>query len=342
MTTSPVPIPRPLGLGDLLDRAFRLYRAHFWPLLSIAALILVPAGLINGLLTGSAVVNLQSLEESRVLDSPSGIDPFTPVLGYFGAILAALLIHFVANGLAALALTAHNVASLQQRPLRVGQGLRIAWRRFGVFIGMSLLRGLATLVVATLMVAPVLCVFAAWVGMIANAESNGSTLALLGFITLTLIMYVVAIAFYLIPTTYLSARWIVVVPGIVESSWGVTASLRGSWRLTRGNVWRCIGYLILLSLLNFFIASLPSLLINQVVIGLLPDYAMFSVTLSQTVGALFAILWLPLSTAAVVLLYYDLRVRNESYDLSLRIAQMEAEATPQAPAEPTLPPPAAG
>ncbi|QLQ04894.1 MAG: hypothetical protein HZY76_01425 [Anaerolineae bacterium] len=57
-----------------------------------------------------------------MLDSPSGIDPFTPVLGYFGAILAALLIHFVANGLAALALTAHNVASLQQRPLRVGQG----------------------------------------------------------------------------------------------------------------------------------------------------------------------------------------------------------------------------
>ncbi|QLQ04895.1 MAG: hypothetical protein HZY76_01430 [Anaerolineae bacterium] len=173
---------------------------------------------------------------------------------------------------------------------------------------MSLLRGLATLVVATLMVAPVLCVFAAWVGMIANAESNGSTLALLGFITLTLIMYVVAIAFYLIPTTYLSARWIVVVPGIVESSWGLRPPARQLAPDARQR-------LALHRLpdpaqpAQFFIASLPSLLINQVVIGLLPDYAMFSVTLSQTVGALFAILWLPLSTAAVVLLYYDLRAQ---------------------------------
>ncbi|QLQ04893.1 MAG: hypothetical protein HZY76_01420 [Anaerolineae bacterium] len=64
MTTSPVPIPRPWALATCWTVHFAS-TAHFWPLLSIAALILVPAGLINGLLTGSAVVNLQSLEESR-------------------------------------------------------------------------------------------------------------------------------------------------------------------------------------------------------------------------------------------------------------------------------------
>ena len=36
-----------------------------------------------------------------------------------------------------------------------------------------------------------------------------------------------------------------------------------------------------------------------------------------------AIVWLPLQAAAMVLLYYDLRVRHESYDLTLRVARLE-------------------
>lgn len=340
MTTTPLPIPGPLGLGDLLDRAFRLYRAHFWPLLGIAALVLVPVALIDGLLAGSAMASFLGFEESALTGPPDDIAFVTGTFGYLAAVLVATFVYAIANGFASLALTAHNVATLQQRTLTIGEGLRIAVRRFGAFLGMSIVRWLATLAVALLVFVPILCVFAAWFASIGTAQSD-STLAVMGLLALTLIMYAVAIALYLVPTIYLSARWIVTVPGMVESSWGAIASLRGSWRLTRGNVWRCIGYLVLLGLLNAVITNLPALLLSQIVTIFLPENLMLSSVLSQVAGSVFSILWLPLSVAAIVLLYYDLRVRSEGYDLSLRIAQMEAETAPS-PSEPLLPPAVAG
>ena len=36
-------------------------------------------------------------------------------------------------------------------------------------------------------------------------------------------------------------------------------------------------------------------------------------------------LWQPIQSAAFVALYYDLRMRNQGYDLDLRIQQLETE-----------------
>lgn len=342
MTTTPVPIPGPLGLGDLLDRAFRLYRAHFWPLLGIAALVLVPVALVDGLLTGSAMVDFVSSDAWLSAESPDDIDLMVRTFGVLGTLMVTTVVYAIATGFASLALTAHNVAALQQQTIRIGEGLRIALRRFWTYLGMSVLRGLATLAAILLVILPILCILVAWVAAI-DTTGGDSTLAALGFLALTLIMYAMAFVIYLVPTVYLSARWIVAVPGIVESSWGAVAALRGSWRLTRGNVWRCVGYLVLLGLLNAVIANVPGLLINQIVGIAMPDNLMLAAVLSQIASSLFAILWLPLSVAATVLLYYDLRVRNESYDLALRIAQMEAaNVPPQTSEQSFLPPAAAG
>lgn len=340
MTTTPVPIPRPLGLGDLLDRAFRLYRAHFWPLLGTAALVLVPVALIDGLLTGSAIVNFVNIDASMLDAAPDDVGWMVDTFGVLGTLLVTAIVYAIATGFASLALTAHNVAALQQSTIRIGEGLRIALRRFWTYLGMSVLRWLATLAIVLLVILPIMCILFAWLAAIGAAEGN-STLAIVGFLALTLIMYAVAFAIYLVPTIYLSARWIVTVPGIVDSSWGAVAALRGSWRLTRGNVWRCVGYLVLLGLLNAVIANVPGLLLNQIVTIAMPDNLMLAAVLSQIASSLFAILWLPLSVAATVLLYYDLRVRNESYDLALRIAQMEAATMPPHTPDPSVLPPAA-
>jgi hypothetical protein len=48
--------------------------------------------------------------------------------------------------------------------------------------------------------------------------------------------------------------------------------------------------------------------------------------LSTALGQLVTIVWLPLQVVAMVLLYYDLRVRAESYDLALQIEQLETQA----------------
>jgi hypothetical protein len=46
---------------------------------------------------------------------------------------------------------------------------------------------------------------------------------------------------------------------------------------------------------------------------------------SSGLGIIGGVLWAPLAAVAVVLLYYDLRVRKESYDLALRVERLEAE-----------------
>jgi len=45
-------------------------------------------------------------------------------------------------------------------------------------------------------------------------------------------------------------------------------------------------------------------------------------------GYLVNILWYPFLTWTLVLVYYDLRVRNENYDLTLRIQALERAARP--------------
>ena len=54
--TKTVPITGPLGIGQVLDRAFRLYRARLGPLLLAGSLFLVPVGVANVAVTGSSDV----------------------------------------------------------------------------------------------------------------------------------------------------------------------------------------------------------------------------------------------------------------------------------------------
>jgi hypothetical protein len=58
---------------------------------------------------------------------------------------------------------------------------------------------------------------------------------------------------------------------------------------------------------------------------------MWATGIASGLGQIMSIIWLPMQSAALVLLYYDLRVRGESYDLALRIEQMEGQTPPPAP-----------
>src|SRR5690349_5177786 len=76
---------RPLGIGDLFDTAFRLYRQRFWRLIAIAALVYVPMAIINSLLW------------PRLTGIPNG------PLGMFGVYARSFMINAV------LSLTVENV-----------------------------------------------------------------------------------------------------------------------------------------------------------------------------------------------------------------------------------------
>jgi hypothetical protein len=87
-----------------------------------------------------------------------------------------------------------------------------------------------------------------------------------------------------------------------------------------------LGYLFLLGFFNFVVLGLPIGVVQMLMTFFLPAQLAGPATgLVMGLSYFMNILWYPLMVLAMVLLYFDLRVRTESYDLDLRISQLEAD-----------------
>jgi hypothetical protein len=342
---SPLPIPGPLTLGELLDRAIRLYRSHFASFILTAAVLLVPFSILSLLLTGSGMASYFTFLTN--LSVPSDVPPeqifgnmFGSMAGYLGISLLLVLVGLVINALVLLALTSQSIETLHGRPARIGDALRTAVRRFWSYVGMQIVQLMAFFGITLVMMVALLIIFVVLglgFGGLAmlfggeNGDAPAAMIAMVGVFGLMMCLYLIALVCLAAPYIYLSARWFVATPGLVAQQWDAVGSLRASWRLTKGFVWRCIGFSILLWIFGMVITATPVYLLQWLLMILLPPSALFyGVAISAAVASALGILWQPLSAIALVLLYYDLRVRHEGYDLALRLEQLESELrTPQ-------------
>src|SRR5712692_1831635 len=80
MTASSLPVLRPLGIGELLDQAIRLYRRNFLNFIGIIAVVQIPIGLLQFL------ISLLTLQNSPVT---SGVRPLPPDAIFSPALLGA-------------------------------------------------------------------------------------------------------------------------------------------------------------------------------------------------------------------------------------------------------------
>jgi len=335
---STFPIPGPLSLGDLLDRSFRLYRARFGIFVATAALFLVPLSVVSGLLTGTFVTDyldaLTALGTGGQAPSEDAVfRAFGGALSFASAMFILGIIALVLNGIVTLALTNQSIAALNGESLTIGQGVGRAMRRFWPLLRMSILQGLAfffsTVAILVVLGILVFLVVAVGVAIGLSVDSLGDTAGIVAAVGLGLILvcgYILALILLLLPVVYLSARWVVAVPALVNEEWGARETLRRSWALTAGGVWRAVGYVILLWLIGTLVIYLPVGVFQQILLILLSFAAPGMATMISTaLGSLFSVLWVPFNAGALVLLYYDLRVRKESYDLEMRIDRMAAE-----------------
>ncbi|MBO9392674.1 hypothetical protein, partial [Caldilinea sp.] len=139
-----IPFSAPMSLGQLLDRAFRLYRVRFRKLVLTAALFFVPLAMVSALLMGtafnsyfglllSATEQPAAFDERTVLQASGVTLALSLVVGLFGLILGAF---------AFLSLLAQADANALGRELSIAASVRTALSRFWPFVGMSLLTGL--------------------------------------------------------------------------------------------------------------------------------------------------------------------------------------------------------
>jgi hypothetical protein len=84
-----------------------------------------------------------------------------------------------------------------------------------------------------------------------------------------------------------------------------------------------------MSILIGLVTSGPTYVL-QIAVSLLPNFVVATV-LNQVIVAVITLLVQPLQFAILTLLYFDLRIRKEGYDLELR-AQQQMEAVQRYPA----------
>lgn len=122
---------------------------------------------------------------------------------------------------------------------------------------------------------------------------------------------------------YLYVRWFMSWGAILVERQGPIGSLKRSWALTRRAWWHTFGVLLIASI----ILSIVALVIVGVLAGggAAVGFLVGNTTLVQVIasiaGTIGNVLLIPVSVAYYVILYFELRARNEGYDLSQRARQ---------------------
>lgn len=139
------------------------------------------------------------------------------------------------------------------------------------------------------------------------------------------LLVAIASVFLLIPGIYLFVAWSVAVPALLGENLAIAAALGRSRALVRGRFWPCAGVLILAVLL----ALVVTLVILAVLGALLGSSGNDTVVfIEEGVASLFAnTLVLPFQVAVTTVLYIDLRVRKEGFDIQLLTHSLEPGGT---------------
>jgi hypothetical protein len=125
-----------------------------------------------------------------------------------------------------------------------------------------------------------------------------------------------AFVLLIIPGIWLSVAWSVSFPALLSEGISPAAALGRSFGLVKGRWWPTFGALLVMNLLVGVISGIITGLLTATLIASTASEATAAV-ISTIANTLSALVTLPISAAVLTVLYFDLRVRKEGYDLQL-------------------------
>ena len=158
---------------------------------------------------------------------------------------------------------------------------------------------------------------------------------------LFLIIFLIGFVALFIPCIWLGTKFSMTFPAVMFERKGPFRALGRSWSLTRGNFWRTLGTLLVAVLIWFVLQLVVGIFVGAV-LGASNSISELTVAIVVTLLNLIVLaLTYPLWAAVTTVIYYDLRVRNEGFDLQLLAQGMGADTTrfEAAPERPVAPPP---
>jgi len=99
------------------------------------------------------------------------------------------------------------------------------------------------------------------------------------------------------------------------------AAFSRAWALVRRRFWWVFGYGMIVWILSWCVLVGPSLLTQTLFLGVIDSVGLTAATIiQQLINFLIRILVIPVPLACYVLLYFDLRIRTEGFDIALLTA----------------------
>lgn len=309
---------RPLGLGEVLGAAVRIYRLRARTVLGLAAIVYGIAFAIMMVTTGAGMIPFIG-DMQVIMDDPTGSSSASTFSGSdillsVGSSAITRVITMIAASLVTVALTAVSMGEATGRsvstPEMWARTRQLAVPAICVSIVIGLL-GLLLLAVPTVLgVLPIVLV----------QEPNVLTI---GAIFVGLVIGVLA-------SLWIWARTLLAIPALVVEGTGIFGAIRRSFQLTRGRrLWRVLGMGLLLYVLYsvaiqavagvfstvavvVYVAILLATSGQAVIVG------MIVLTVLTLLGSFVAYVMLsPFLCAGFAAVYADNRMRHEAWDIEL-------------------------
>lgn len=306
----------PMALGDIFDRLFKLIGKTWLRNLTIAAIILGPAGLIMGASADMGFSQLANLMESRDYVDPFSLGELSTLIGFALWFAVGLTLMLVGTVITTVAVTIIGCAEMSGESLSWQEALSRTFHiRVVKVFGQYILEG--ALLSAIIAIPYMLLI----IGIAVDS-------VVLGFIGG--LLFLVA----MLAAVYLGISFAFAVPAIGWEDADVIESFKRSWSLVRENWWRTFGILLLMGIMVSFAASIlmtPLYLIFlwdffkayfdaiSTIAGGENDPTVF-ITVIKSLGfgigvlsAISSIIQLIITPLYTVVLYFDLRARRGEF-----------------------------
>jgi hypothetical protein len=319
------PFP-PLTLGDIFEKTFSLLGKTFIRNLCIALIILLFPIILMAIATDDFYSSLADMQETvHQVQSEPGLDMILPILSSLSFFLVATFVFGLGVLFAEIAISIVVSNEIMSHPitfmdalselfdLKWLYGIGQAVLKFSIFIGGIIILGI------------IVAVFAA------------VSKLLMGLIAVLCLLALIPVIIYA------ALKWYFSLTAIAVDDLTVIESLRASWYLVEGYWWRTFWILLLLSILTQFAISIVSL---PITFGSMWDvYKEYFTMLGKTGGninpemlknleksfgpgiaigsGISALLSLMVTPVYMVVLYYDLRARENGTTIQKNTAAIQ-------------------
>lgn len=297
---------RPRTIGENLDAGFKLFTSNFRVLVIVAAMVLIPVAILNGVISAS-------LGSSNLLDlltqTEDGALDFTGAGSYLAVTGLTALIGAIGSLIVQAAVVRVIGDAYQGRSTGWREAISLGFRRaFPVFLtGLLIVIGAIGLLVAVGIVVAIVGTF---------SDVLALTTAIFFFVGTVVAVFTLAY---------------VAVPALIVEHLGPIGAIRRSIGLVRARFWPTFWTAILAYVIVMVISLIIGGIVQAAVVipaaldsagsGELSGGLITGV--SSVSSAVVSIFTTPFTAAVGIAVYFDLRVRFEGFDLELLARDMD-------------------